>query len=162
MLCVHPWPVWKCIYCLGGYAKSSERTVVIVILIILLCGPCFLQSLLNFVTQKLIAFSHVGGKRANVQYISINDSHYGNKEHQEAGMKKKFIGPGLHLRPVRPDRAWPPLPWALNSVLSACGNGNGRIRPPLGRGSWRSHPGYSLPKRKHTNHPCLWTVSIGM
>ena len=44
-------------------------------------------------------------------------------------MKKEFIGPGLHLRPVRANRAWPPLQWTLNSVLSTCGNDNGRIRP---------------------------------
>ena len=49
-------------------------------------------------------------------------------------MKKEFIGPGLHLRPVCADPARPPLQWTLNSVLSACGNDNGRIRPPLGRG----------------------------
>ena len=45
--------------------------VVIVILIILLCGPCSLQCLVDFVTQRLIAFSHVGDRRAKVQYISI-------------------------------------------------------------------------------------------
>ena len=50
-------------------------------------------------------------------------------------MKKEFIGPGLHLRPVRADRAGPPLQWALNSLLSACGNHNGRIRPPPDRGT---------------------------
>ena len=49
-------------------------------------------------------------------------------------MKKEFLGPGLHLRPVCADRAWPPLQWTLNSVLSACGNDNGGIRAPLGRG----------------------------
>ena len=49
-------------------------------------------------------------------------------------VKKEFIGPGLHLRAVRAGRAWPPLQWTLNSVLSACGNDSGRIRPPLGRG----------------------------
>ena len=48
-------------------------------------------------------------------------------------MKKEFIGPGLHLRPVRADLAQPPLQWTLNSRLSACGNDNGRIRPPLDR-----------------------------
>ena len=48
-------------------------------------------------------------------------------------MKKEFIGPGLHLRPVHADRARPPLQWALNSLLSACGNGNGRIRPARDR-----------------------------
>ena len=49
-------------------------------------------------------------------------------------VKKEFIGPGLHLRPVHAGHARPSLQWTLNSVLSACGNDNGRIRPPLGRG----------------------------
>ena len=49
-------------------------------------------------------------------------------------MKKEFMGPGLPLRPVRAGHARPPLQWTLNSVLSACGNDSGRIRPPLGRG----------------------------
>ena len=57
-------------------------------------------------------------------------------------LKKEFIGPGLHLRPVCADRAWPPLQWTPSSVLSACGNDKGRIRPPLGRGI--------LKKRKQT------------
>ena len=45
-------------------------------------------------------------------------------------VKKEFIGPGLHLRPVCANHAWPPLQWTLNSVLSTCGNDKGRIRPP--------------------------------
>ena len=49
-------------------------------------------------------------------------------------VKKEFLGPGLHLRPVCADCARPPLQWTLNSVLSPCGKDNGRIRPPLGRG----------------------------
>ena len=67
--------------------------------------------------------------------------------------KKEFIGPGLHLRPVRADRAWPPLQWTLNSVLSACGNDNGKVRPPSGQGNLEE-------EKTDTNHPCLWTVSI--
>ena len=31
-------------------------------------------------------------------------------------------------------RAWTPSQACLKSVLSACGNDDGRIRPPLGRG----------------------------
>ena len=66
-------------------------------------------------------------------------------------MKKEFIGPGLHLRPICADHARLPLQWTLNSLLSAYGNDKGRIRPPLGRGILEiTHPGYSLPKRKHT------------
>ena len=49
-------------------------------------------------------------------------------------IKKEFIGPGLHLRPVHADHARPPLQWTLNSVLSASGNYNRRIRPSLDRG----------------------------
>ena len=66
-------------------------------------------------------------------------------------MKKEFIGPGLHLRPVHADHAWPPLQWTLNSVLSAHGHYNRRIRiPPPDRGTLKIYLGYSLPKRKHT------------
>ena len=50
-------------------------------------------------------------------------------------MKKEFLGPGPHLRPVHADPARPPLQWALNSVFSAYGNDNRRIRPPPDRGS---------------------------
>ena len=50
-------------------------------------------------------------------------------------VKKEFIGPGLHLRPVHADRARPPLQWTLNSVFSAYENNNRRIRPPPDRGT---------------------------
>ena len=50
-------------------------------------------------------------------------------------VKRELIGPGLHVRPVRADHARPPLQWTLNSLLSACGNNNGRIRPPPDRGT---------------------------
>nr|AGE09547.1 envelope protein syncytin-rum1 [Antidorcas marsupialis] len=38
----------------------------IIILIILVCGPCLLQFLVNFVTQRLTAFSHVADQRTDV------------------------------------------------------------------------------------------------
>ena len=50
-------------------------------------------------------------------------------------LKKEFIGPGLHLRPVHVDHAWPPLQWTLNSMFSAYGNDNRRIRTPPDRGT---------------------------
>ena len=50
-------------------------------------------------------------------------------------LKKEFLGPELHLRPVHADRAGPPLQWTLSFVLSACGNHNRRVRPPLDRGT---------------------------
>ena len=54
---------------------------------------------------------------------------------KSAFLKKGFIGPGLYLRPVRADHTQPPLQWTLKSLLSACGNNNGRIRPPPDRGT---------------------------
>ena len=50
-------------------------------------------------------------------------------------MKKESRGPGLHLRPVLAGHAWPPLQWTLKSLLCACGNDSGRIRPPPDRGT---------------------------
>lgn len=50
-------------------------TIVIVALIVLLCGPCILQCIMNFVTQRLVSFSQIGGRRARVQYIPMNDAH---------------------------------------------------------------------------------------
>ena len=49
-------------------------------------------------------------------------------------LKEETDRAGLHLRPVCADHARPPLQWTLNSVLSAYGNYNRRIRPPLDRG----------------------------
>ena len=79
-------------------------------------------------------------------------------------MKKEFIGPGLHLRPIHADHAQPPFQWTLNSVFSVCEN---RIRPPPDRGTL-SYLGYSSPKRKHTlitpssKHAINFSVSIGV
>ena len=49
-------------------------------------------------------------------------------------MKKEFIGPGLHLRPVHADHAWPPLQWTLNSGFSVYGNDNRKVSLPPDRG----------------------------
>ena len=50
-------------------------TIVIVALIVLLCGLYILQCIMNFVTQRLVSFSQIGGQRARVQYIPMNDAH---------------------------------------------------------------------------------------
>ena len=50
-------------------------------------------------------------------------------------LKKEFIGPGLHLRPVHADHAQPPFQWTLNSAFSAYENNNRRIRPPPDMGT---------------------------
>ena len=49
-------------------------------------------------------------------------------------VKKAFIGPGPHLRPVPADHARPPLQWTLHSVFSVPGNNNRRVslRPDRG------------------------------
>ena len=49
--------------------------VVIVALIVLLCGPFISQCIMNFVTQRLMLFSQIGGQRVRVQYIPMNDAH---------------------------------------------------------------------------------------
>ena len=38
-------------------------SIVIVALIVLLCGPFILQCIMNFVTQRLMSFSQIGGQR---------------------------------------------------------------------------------------------------
>ena len=64
-------PFWTSVlsWVKGDWWKTI-LTVVIVILIILLCGPYFLQCLVNFVTQRLVALSHVVDHRTNVQSTS--------------------------------------------------------------------------------------------
>ena len=49
-------------------------------------------------------------------------------------MKKEFIGPGLHLKPIHADHVQPPFQWTLNSVFSTYENNNRRIRPSPNRG----------------------------
>ena len=50
-------------------------TIIIVALIVLLSGPFILQCIMNFVTQRLMSFSQIGGRRVRVQYIPMNDAH---------------------------------------------------------------------------------------
>ena len=47
-------------------------------------------------------------------------------------LKKEFIGPGLHLRPVHADHARPPFQWTLNSVFSAYENKKDKTPPDRG------------------------------
>ena len=50
-------------------------TILIVALIVLLCGPFISQCIMNFVTQRLMTFSQIGGRRVRVQYVPMNDAH---------------------------------------------------------------------------------------
>ena len=69
-------PFWTSVlsWVKGDWWKTMF-TIVIVTLIVLLCGSCILQFILNFVTQRLVSFSQIGSQRAWVQYISMSDAH---------------------------------------------------------------------------------------
>ena len=69
-------PFWTLVlsWVKGEWWKTAF-TIVIVALIVLLCGPFILQCIMNFVTQRLMSFSQIGGQRVRVQYIPMNDAH---------------------------------------------------------------------------------------
>ena len=69
-------PFWTLVltWVKGDWWKTMF-TIVIVALIVLLCGPFILQCIMNFVTQRLMSFSQIGGWRVRVQYIPMNDAH---------------------------------------------------------------------------------------
>ena len=69
-------PFWTSVlsWVKGNWCKTTF-TIVIVPLIALLCGPFILQCIMNFVTQRLMSFSQIGGQRVRVQYITMNAAH---------------------------------------------------------------------------------------
>ena len=69
-------PFWTSIlsWVKGDWWKTIFTTV-IVALIVLLCRSCILQSIMNFVTQRLVSFSQIGSQRARVQYVPMSDAH---------------------------------------------------------------------------------------
>ena len=83
-------------------------------------------------------------------------------------MKKEFIVPGLHLRPVHADHAQPPFQWTLNSVFSAYENNNRRIRPPPDQGTLKIISRLLIASEKHTlitpssRQAIKFSVSIGV
>ena len=69
-------PFWTSVLSwVNGDWWKTIFTMVIVALIALLCGPFILQCIMNFVTQRLMSFSQIGGRRVRVQYIPMNDAH---------------------------------------------------------------------------------------
>ena len=77
-------------------------TIVKVALIVLLCGPCILQCVMNFVTQRLVVFSQIGGQRARVQYIFMNDAQKlraSSGETEGGNRTGSVFKAGLHLGP---------------------------------------------------------------
>ena len=61
-------PLWTLVlsWVKGDWWKTVF-TIVIVALTVLLCGPCILQCIMDFVTQGLVSFSQIGSQRARVQ-----------------------------------------------------------------------------------------------
>ena len=98
-------------------------TIVIVALIVLLCGPFSLQCIMNFVTQRLMSFSQIGGQRVGgrrsgaiypyecCSYYEIRASRVGN----EGGNRQNR----LHLESRTP--SWACL-WTLSYMPSIYGN----------------------------------------
>ena len=69
-------PFWTSVLSwVKGDWRKTIFTIVIVALIVLLCGPFILQCIMNFVTQRLMSFFKIRGRRVRVQYIPKNDAH---------------------------------------------------------------------------------------
>ena len=69
-------PFWTLVLSwVKGKRWKTIFTIVTVALIVLLCGPCILQRIMNFVTQRWVSFFQIGGWRVRVQYIPMSDAH---------------------------------------------------------------------------------------
>ena len=69
-------PFWTSVLSwMKGDWWKTVFTIVIAALIVLLCGPFILQCIMNFVTQRLMSFSQIRGRRVRVQYSPMNDAH---------------------------------------------------------------------------------------
>ena len=68
-------PFWTSVLTwVKGNFWNTIFTIVIVALIGLLSGPLILQCTMNFVIQRLMSFSQIGGQRVRVQYIPMNNA----------------------------------------------------------------------------------------
>ena len=57
-------PLWTLVLSwMEGDWWKTVFTIVIVVLIVLLCRPCILQCVMNFVTQRLVSFSQSGSQK---------------------------------------------------------------------------------------------------
>lgn len=86
-------PFWTSVlsWIKGDWWKTI-LAIVIVAELVLLCGPCILQCIVNFVSLRLNSFTQIYARRPKVQYIPMNDAHTGSWEHQERGMKQERRG----------------------------------------------------------------------
>ena len=68
-------PFWTSVlsWVKGDWWKTV-LTVIIVILIVLLCGPYILQCVVNFVSQRLTSLPQIGIRRPRIQYIPMSDA----------------------------------------------------------------------------------------
>ena len=101
-------------------------TIVIVALIVPLCGPCILQCIMNFVTQRLVSFSQIGSQRARVQYIP-RYSYYelrASRQGNEGGKRQNRF----HLESRTP--SWAGL-WTLSYMPSIYRNDIPTGKPEL-------------------------------
>ena len=71
-----------------GWLVKTILTIVIIVLLILLCGPCILQCVVNFVSHRLNSFTQIYTRKPKIQYILMSDAHTGSWEHQERWMKE--------------------------------------------------------------------------
>lgn len=68
-------PFWTLVlsWVKGDWWKTV-LTVIIVILIVLLCGPCILQCVVNFVPQRLTSLPQISIRRPRIQYIPMSNA----------------------------------------------------------------------------------------
>ena len=154
MLSIYSWFIWQCIICFRWHEKPGKSNVkwkhsfldfgpslgegwlvenyiyhCYSSFIVLLCGPCISQCIMNFVTQRSVSFSQIGGQRARVQYNPYEWCSYyelrASREGNEGGNRQNR----LHLESRTP--SWAGL-WTLNYMLSIYGNNipTGKPDPP--------------------------------
>ena len=69
-------PFWTSVqsWVKGDWWKTVFTTVTVA-LIVLLCGPCILQCIMNFATKGRCHSPKLAVREARVQYIPVSDAH---------------------------------------------------------------------------------------
>ena len=127
---MHSWLIWQRISCFRWHEKPVKAmpnedipfwtsvqswvkgdwwktvfTTVTVALIVLLCGPCILQCIMNFATQRSVSFSQTGCQRSQGAIYPCEWCPYyelrASKEGNEGGNRQSssILKAGLHLGP---------------------------------------------------------------
>ena len=72
-------PFWTSVLSwVKGDWRKTVLTIVIITLLILLCGPCILQCVVNFVSLRQSSFTQIYIKIPKAQFIPMNDAHTGS------------------------------------------------------------------------------------